>query len=406
MRQFAMVWLIPLVSVVCCGIFWFVLFRRKWSFDGFTASIMVLFYTFFPSIVTRVALTSSCSQYGSKSLLSEALSVKCWSESHWVVIFTVGLPGFFVFVLLIPFVLARKLIHQRRAETLYYHQKLYDPKWTLRYGFIFAGYRIGFEWWESVIMLRKCCFVLLSIFLGAYGATPQCVGASMILTAALSLQLQYRPFLDDGHNRLESIGLHACLLQLLVALMSNAVGKVGHSTLGPTSTTVLVCTMFGSSLGFFWWTIRVTIQSSKEAEGVVGTLARFCGRWCGEKRKGRENPTHTNERNSTKNRTGKRLSSKKSLPILIQQVRKAVVHNKVVQIQTGHEDARLRYVNAIKERQRKAAKRLESRVKRRNLQSSSKVVPQEDTVKGEKRKKKKKKKRKKNTSDAHSCTEI
>jgi hypothetical protein len=34
------------------------------------------------------------------------------------------------------------------------------------------------------------------------------------------------------------------------------------------------------------------------------------------------------------------------------------------------------------------------------------VVPQEDTVKGEKRKKKKKKKRKKNTSDAHSCTEI
>ena len=90
----------------------------------------------------------------------------------------------------------------------------------------------------------------------------------------------------------------------------------------------------------------------------------------------------------------------------IQQVRKAVVHNKVVQIQTGHEDARLRYVNAIKERKRKAAKRLESRVKCRKLQSSSKVVPQEDTVKGKKKKKKRKKKRKKNTSDAHSCTEI
>ena len=38
---------------------------------------------------------------------------------------------------------------------------------------VFAGYRPGYEWWESMIMFRKCCFVMLSIFLGMYGATPQ-----------------------------------------------------------------------------------------------------------------------------------------------------------------------------------------------------------------------------------------
>ena len=38
---------------------------------------------------------------------------------------------------------------------------------------VFAGYRSGYEWWESIIMFRKCCFVMLSVFLGVYGATPQ-----------------------------------------------------------------------------------------------------------------------------------------------------------------------------------------------------------------------------------------
>jgi hypothetical protein len=277
-RQISMVWLIPLASVFLCILFWFVLFRRKWSFDGFISSLMILFYTFFPSIVTRVALTSSCQKYGSRTLLSEALSVECWQEKHWTTILTVGLPGLLLYVIIIPLALGSKMITQRRALTLYHDQEKYDPKWTLRYGFVFAGYRSGYEWWESIIMLRKCCFVLLSIFLGVYGATPQVVAASMVLVLALSLQLQYLPFQNEDHNLLESIGLHACLLQLLVALLCNSVGKT-NNTLNPVSTIILILVMFGSSVGFFWWTLRVTVQNSQDTEGAVGVFAHvfaFC----------------------------------------------------------------------------------------------------------------------------------
>ena len=35
-------------------------------------------------------------------------------------------------------------------------------------------------------MLRKCAFVLLSIFLRSYGASPQVVAASMVLIMAMS----------------------------------------------------------------------------------------------------------------------------------------------------------------------------------------------------------------------------
>jgi hypothetical protein len=222
-RQLSMVWLIPLASAILCMIFWFILFRRKWSFDGFISSLMILFYTFFPSIVTRVALTSSCQKYGPRTLLTEALSVECWKEKHWMTILTVGLPGLLLYVIIIPLILAIKMIKQRRLQTLYYDQEKYDPKWTLRYGFVFAGYRSGYEWWESIIKLRKCCFVLLTIFLRQYGAAPQVVAASLVLVAALSAALQHLPYQNSDHNTIETLGIQVCLLQLMVALLCNLV---------------------------------------------------------------------------------------------------------------------------------------------------------------------------------------
>jgi hypothetical protein len=35
--------------------------------------------------------------------------------------------------------------------------------------------------------------------------------------------------------------------------------------------------------GFFEWTTRMTIQSSKEVDGAVGMIAKACGSCCGTK---------------------------------------------------------------------------------------------------------------------------
>ena len=109
------------------------------------------------NIVTRVALTSSCRQYGDRSLLTEALSVTCWGEKHWWSLLAVGIPGLLLYVIIVPVLLARVLIAQRRLNTLYYWQDRYDPKWTLRYGF---GESIVFH----VLELNKICVVFLSRF--------------------------------------------------------------------------------------------------------------------------------------------------------------------------------------------------------------------------------------------------
>ena len=131
-------------------------------------------------------------------------------------------------------------------------------------------------------MIRKCAFVLLSVFLRQYGASPQVVAASIVLFLATSAHLLYRPYADSKHNQVESIGLHACQLQLLVTLMSNMVGRVDRlvpqSPIGPVSTVIVVLFVFASTMHFFWVAVVWTVRRSQRTKGVVGNIARCCGR--------------------------------------------------------------------------------------------------------------------------------
>lgn len=279
LRQISSVWLIPLVSTACCAIFWKLKRNGKiHASDGLFSSLMVLFFTLFPSAINRIALTFSCKSYGDRALLTESLSVQCLDGSHWVMILCVGIPGMMIYVFLIPGMIARTLRTERKKGTLYPSQAHYNSRWTMRMGFVFAGYRLGYEWWEAVVMIRKCAFVLLSIFLRTYGASPQVVAASMVLIAALSMHLQHRPYQDEAHNYLESLGLHMCLLQLLVTLMSNMIGRVdrnvSNSPLGLQSTIIVILVVFASTAYFFWKVITLTLHKSRDTGGVLGVIAK------------------------------------------------------------------------------------------------------------------------------------
>jgi hypothetical protein len=122
MKQLASVWGIPLCAMVMCGVFWLlahtcVLGHRKSSMTGldrFLSSLMVLFYTLFPSVVSRVAMTFSCKNYGrgvhARSLLMEALSVECYSSEHWSIIGWIGVPGIVLYIVMAPTLIALMLV--------------------------------------------------------------------------------------------------------------------------------------------------------------------------------------------------------------------------------------------------------------------------------------------------------
>ena len=414
LKQTASVWLIPLSSVLVCGVFWtlaHVLYLRgkkgTTGLDGFISSLMVLFYTLFPSVVNRVALIFSCKTYGrgsqAKSLFTEALSVKCFSNEHWSIIWTVGIPGILLYVVVIPTAIALSLIQQRRKKTLYPHQLYYESRWTLRFGFMFAGYKEGYEWWESIVMLRKCCFVLLAIFLRQYGPAPQVVAAALILIAALSAELQNLPYQNKEHDHIEAIGLQACLLQLLVALLCNLVGletmeqqqKTASSTasLGPKSTVLLILVVFGSTVFFFTVMIRATIINSKETKGFVGSMSRLFGDRCGKQRQQQPKQQRENNVGGDSNRlemAQQAVSNTVVVPILTQPrqqpqrmkrrtssfsaqtITKAVTHHKVATLEQEQIKHRRMFQTRVKEREQRADARVRQRlIERRQLKSRS-----------------------------------
>ena len=75
--------------------------------------------------------------------------MQCLDGSHWRLILCVGIPGALLRVFLVPGLIAKTLVTQRGRGTLYPSQANYDSRWTMRMGFVFAGYKLGYEWWEA-----------------------------------------------------------------------------------------------------------------------------------------------------------------------------------------------------------------------------------------------------------------
>ena len=347
-KQIVSVWLFPFIGLIGCGLFWTLYHIRKrkeqelffTATDGFVSSLMVLFFTLFPSLVNRLALSFSCQQYADVLLVTQALSVECFSEPHLQVVFAVGVPGIILFIVLIPGFLSWTLIRERKAGKLFGDQEHYDHDNTLRYGFVFAGYKPGWEWWESVIMARKCSFVMLAIFLRQYGPACQVVAASIVLVLALSAHLQTKPYHDSDHSRLESIGLHTCTLVLLATLLANLVGREtdleGRDYLGPVSTVMLSIFVFGTTLYFFGEVVYTTIRASQHTKGAIGNAARGVAKCCGPRCKRLEDKAFKTIRIETRVRNSVlKLLHKKPAPSLNIEEHKKVHLPPMPQVQAG-----------------------------------------------------------------------
>ena len=385
-KQLTSVWFIPFVAVTLCFIFW--VFHTicckssasKTSFaDGFIASTMVLFYTLFPSVLNRIALSLSCRKYGDRSILTQALSVQCWKPKHLSIVYSVGIPGMFFYALLMPLSIASLLFFERRQGRLYPAQENYNSKWTLRFGFMFASYRQGYEWWETVIMLRKVGFIFLSIFLRPYGPAAQIVAAGMILVLALSAHLHYRPYYDEGHNVLESIGLHACIFQILTALLCNELSTSTESTgsqsmrgavLGPRSTVIMVCMTFSSTFFFFFIVIRYTVLYSQHTDGIIGILSRksltcCCLRRAYKKLKALPPPST----NKSSNKVVPTHSAGRLARMLTisngDAFNKLIINEQVIRFEKLHDEDHAKSLNRIRNRKIAADQRMRMRLRQR-----------------------------------------
>ena len=272
------------------------------ALDKMIGSTLVLYYLTFPSILNGMTSAMSCTTYGvvssglSKVLLDDALDMECYQEKHIVLLLTILIPAFVIFVIFIPCIVCLSMHKLYLKDCLLPHQKHFNPISCYRYGFLFLGYEQEFYGWEIVVMLRKAAFVVVSGSLRPYGPVSQVVGASSILIVALSLHLQQRPYDSDGHDVMESVSLHTSLIILMGVLMCSMVGKNLDGSLGPVSSIVLIVLVFASTYYFVHVATKHIAKHSHDHPGLLGKIARICSK-----------KTHNDRRHSIHRRQNKHV---------------------------------------------------------------------------------------------------
>ena len=86
----------------------------------------------------------------------------------------------------------------------------------MQFGFLYNGYEDGREWWEVCVLARKTVIAVVLVFFS--DPFIQSFAAVFVLTLALYVQLEYKPYKQAVLNRVEELGLTAALFTQMLCL--------------------------------------------------------------------------------------------------------------------------------------------------------------------------------------------
>lgn len=242
------------------------------------------------------------------------------------------------FILGIPLITFLLLYKNRR--------RLHHPNVVSQFGDLYKKYDDRWYWWEPILMMQKC--MLTGAMCAIVPGSPvQLLIACFLSLGYLLLILKAAPYKGNLEDRLAFI-TQLCLtisliLGLCLILDSSTIPTFNKEKMGM----LLVCLNVLPFLFLMHACIQLVRKGS--SAGIVHVV-----------------PTHTNGRKRIQGPLGRRVS--------LQQIRTVVLHDKVVKIETGHEDARARHIDCINEREKKADARVRQRlIERRN--NRGKIIP-------------------------------
>jgi hypothetical protein len=150
----------------------------------------------------------ACERVGDKFWLAADLQEPCMEGRHLGNVFAICIPQILLFVLGLPLG-ATILLYRNR-------KRLFNREIQIRWGLLYAGYRVEVFWWELTVVVRKISLVVVGGVFGArLGPDMQVYMALAMIVVFLVLHLGVRPFdeLTKTHrilHWLELGGLMVC----------------------------------------------------------------------------------------------------------------------------------------------------------------------------------------------------
>lgn len=205
--------------------------KRDYLRVHFMCSAVVLLLSMQP-IVLQVSLQMySCVEVeiGTSWLLHD-MEVACWQGAHLTFAFGVALPAMLIWSVGTPLLLWGLLFKQRQSLRL--------PDNLRRIGFLYAGYRPSFYFWEFLVVLRKSLMAIVANTGVSAASTTQMQLAILVLWTFLLAHSKASPFDTVRFNRTEFLSLFASLVTVVAG--SLYLSKLKEQTAAYYSLLVLV----------------------------------------------------------------------------------------------------------------------------------------------------------------------
>lgn len=187
---------------------------------------VLLFYLIHPPLMKQLyqAFQFYHKDIEGKRYLQSDMSIERYSSEYFMM-FLVALIGIILYGIVAPLCAALSL--KKRANSIDPQgiNKLEDPIFEQKYGFLYLGYKMtgGLYLWELIIYFRKSVLLLLGVFLG-YDGFLQSYLASIVLIAALITHNKFEPYRSDWLNRAELHSLGILGVTQMCMLLSSHYG--------------------------------------------------------------------------------------------------------------------------------------------------------------------------------------
>lgn len=206
-------------------------------------SVIYFFYINMTRILLRIFTCTDVDDEGDDFTIAtskywvEDPDLKCYEGIHLGLVIGVGIP----LLLLISFGMPLGLL----AIFTWHRKSLVNGRFFQSYGFLYSSYRVEYQYWEVLIMLRKALMAAVAVFAFSLGPDLQASLASGILVISFGIHLLKMPFVLEGPNlnRLESVSLFCSYIVFFTALIFNDPNS------SPTGKMIVSLLLIGSLMG-------------------------------------------------------------------------------------------------------------------------------------------------------------
>lgn len=179
-------------------------------------------FTCVPVVAAGVAAAPASSASDGYRALQADMSVDCASAPAQMMMAAVGWPALVVYAVGIPLGGACVLWRQRHSLTASSTRALY--------GFLYAGFKPQWYFWESIIMLRKVGIAVCSVLMAPLGLETQTYCALALVVVAVTIHARAWPYTKAFLNSLELLSLLTAAVTLFSALfLLSAQGRIAEA---------------------------------------------------------------------------------------------------------------------------------------------------------------------------------